>query len=614
MQPYKGNATEIHRQSGPLLLLAGPGTGKTYRLGQRIKYLVEEEDVSPEQITVITFTKAAATNMRHRITDPDASELFVPSHLQPGIISTMHSLGHRIICEKNSYLGLPENPIVVRTKYLRDLLLGDAAQMAGLSREDAEETAECRQHGDCKEDDCAKCVVCSRYREILGKCGAIDYDDQILLASKLLKQDAQLLSKYQNQALHMLVDEYQDINAGQFNLIKILSSDHLEGLFVVGDDDQSIYSWRGGSPGYIRGFTEDFGPDAEVITLNHVRRCRKNILEAALCVVNNNDHKRLDKGKISYSSSEDGRVVIHDVPSDKREAQIVRIIIEEMDPSETALILIPSRRYLPLIISQLNRGRFEYTCTVPQPGEGLPILERLACWLTNEKDSLALRECIEALLNGRSLGVPSKKAKISAKKKVRLEAFASVSELWGTMKAKDDYLWASLSKNVNRDDLLQKIFNSLKELQEYENKDVRGFLALVADLLNPWATTIGFLDEIQAWVGTFEETGGSPSPRVRVLTFHGAKGLEADVVCVVGVEQGTLPRNNISEEELAEQSRLMLVSMTRAGKELHLFHARKRSGAISFQKLDGPEMLSRSVFIDAIPRDLKEEIYYRPKR
>jgi superfamily I DNA/RNA helicase len=172
-------------------------------------------------------------------------------------------------------------------------------------------------------------------------------------------------------------------------------------------------------------------------------------------------------------------------------------------------------------------------------------------------------------------------------------------------------LWASLESASNNDELLQKIHSCLKVLRNLDKKDVQGFLTQAVDLLNPWATTRTLLEEIQAWVGTFEETGGSPSPRVRVMTFQGAKGLEADIVCVVGLEQETLPKKNSSEEELAEQSRLLFVSMTRAKKELHLFHVRKRSGAVSFQGLQGPETMTPSAFFSAIDDDLAEKRYHR---
>lgn len=140
---------ELHELEGPVLLLAAPGTGKTYSLAQRIKFLVEELSTDRDKITVITFTRAAADNMQLRISDPGGHKLFVPPNLQPRTICTMHSLGNRIIRDRASDLGLPVPTPVVRPEFTRKMLMKDAAQLAGYSRSDAMETFECRQFGDC---------------------------------------------------------------------------------------------------------------------------------------------------------------------------------------------------------------------------------------------------------------------------------------------------------------------------------------------------------------------------------------------------------------------------------------------------------------------------------
>jgi len=187
---------EPYKISGPLLLLAGPGTAKTYRLAERIKYLVEEEKIAPENITVITFTGSAARNMHERISDPSKPELFISHEKQPKMIRTMHSLGYKILRERASDLGLNENIRVVYSDRLRDILVGDAAQLAGFNRDDSRETAKCRQIGNCNPSDDRKCKICKRYQNILRSCSAIDYDDQILLACKILKEDSELLKRY----------------------------------------------------------------------------------------------------------------------------------------------------------------------------------------------------------------------------------------------------------------------------------------------------------------------------------------------------------------------------------------------------------------------------------
>ena len=181
---------EIHELPGPLLLLAGPGTGKTYRLGKRIKYLVEKLEVPPENITIITFTAAAAKNMRDRISDFNKPDLYLPYKKQPNSIRTMHSLGYKIVRENATKVGLKDINKVVTSDRLRNILIGDAAQLAGYDRDDSKETEKCRQFGACNysEED-KKCEICKTYQNILRGCSAIDYDEQILLACDLLKEN-----------------------------------------------------------------------------------------------------------------------------------------------------------------------------------------------------------------------------------------------------------------------------------------------------------------------------------------------------------------------------------------------------------------------------------------
>lgn len=274
-----------YKLSGPLLLLAGPGTGKTYNLAKRIKYLVENKNVQPNNITVITFTAAAARNMQDRISDHSITDLYIPNEKQPKMICTMHSLGNRIIMEKSSDLGFKETLQVINSDRLQKLIFEDAAQLVEFNRSDGMEAQKCRQYGECNRTDEKKCKICKKYEEILRSCSAIDYNDQILLACTLLKQDALLLEKYQSYCKNLLVDEYQDINVAQFELIRLLTKGQGNGLFVVGDDDQSIYSWRGGSPRFIRKFTEYFGQGAQVKPLQKSFRCHPNLLKGAVSIV-----------------------------------------------------------------------------------------------------------------------------------------------------------------------------------------------------------------------------------------------------------------------------------------------------------------------------------------
>jgi len=608
--------SELHTAPGPVLLLAAPGTGKTYQLALRMKYLVEECSIPPEEITVITFTRAAAREMRSRISNSKEKELYTPPELQPHNICTMHSLGYSIINSKASNLGLSIPINVVDPDRSGKLLLKDAAQLLGMQRSQADDTATCRRYGDCQPStNKDKCRICEQHKAIMCACNAIDYNDQILLACELLEDDTALLSRYQQKAQHLLVDEYQDINAAQFRLIRLLTGDNIRGLFAVGDDDQSIYSFRGGSPTFIRRFRDEFGPASRVEPLSYSRRCHRNILEGALGVVRQYDTRRLDKGTLEYEHSNGPAIKIHNAPSDEREAEIVLSIIIEALPSKTVMVLVPSRAHGRLVIERLRNARIDYYASNPRPGKGLLAFNTLASWLKDENDSIALRECLQAIMDSRRLGVPGPMAKSSEKIKQREAALLEISNLWCPVIKQGISLWQSLCNNYEDSELLNQLHTELENLRSADTKDVSAFLGKATTLLRPWANTRRLREEISNWVRGGQLDDEPTPPAVRILTLQGAKGLGADVVCVIGLEEGTIPKQTGDPEALAEQARLMYVSMTRARSALHLFHARKRSGEVSHQSpyAKGQKVLPPSQFLAAIPTEYCEQCYHPPK-
>jgi DNA helicase-2/ATP-dependent DNA helicase PcrA len=615
-----GGESDLHRQHGPILLLAGPGTGKTYQLALRIRFLTGEKDVPPDQITVISFTAAAAANMRARISDSTRPEIFVESNRQPRHICTMHSLGFGIIRENADRLGLPAELSVVHSDEARSVLLEDAAQLAGYGRDYAKATGGCRQYGECRRDGSDKCAICDAYRDILNACQAIDYDDQILLACRLLSEHDDLAAKYRGRSMHLLVDEYQDINAGQFELISALSAGQREGLFVVGDDDQSIYAWRGGSPAFIRSFKQDFGSQAKVRALRTSRRCHRSIMDGALAVVKAHDKGRLDKGHMTYATPDGPPIHVHSVPSDRGEAEAVCRVIKDAWPSREVLVLVPTRRHGALVVEHLRRSRVPFVALEPVPGVGLPILERLTTWLCSETDNLALRECVEAMVNSTHSPVPSKLVRRPDRKAERDEQCKQMATLWKKVCRDKVSLWDALvAAGGSAGGLVSCIKRQCSRLRSrYEQGNVPGLLWRAAQSLEPWKKTDDLIEEVDTWVSrSFESSAPGSGAQVRIMTLQGGKGLEADVVCVLGLEKGALPRDGVGTEELAEQSRLMYVSMTRARSDLHLFHARTRSGAVSFKKIHGEggaHTLPRSRFLDALPKICYEEVYHPAKK
>jgi len=530
----------------------------------------------------------------------------------------MHSLGYKIVRENATEIGLKDIVKVVTSDRLRNILIGDAAQLAGHDRNDGKETEKCRQFGACNfsaED--KKCQICKTYQNILRSCSAIDYDEQILLACDLLRKKAELLASYQTQCRHLLIDEYQDINAAQFNLINLLSNGQTDGLFVVGDDDQSIYSWRGGSPEFIREFKEFFGERARIESLRESYRCHKNVLEGSMSIVKNFDAQRVDKGEFEYAVEEGPKIQIHNAPSDDKEAVLVRSIVERVLPSMDVLILFPHKGFASAVTQELRNAGIGFSAPFVLPGEGLPLISVLSDWLADYGDSLAFREILEALIDNPVSGIPSKLVRKAEKKEERQEAFRKISCLWErVIKESVPSLWGSLDVEKENDVLYQMAFDKFSEvLALYNNTDdPASFVSQIINTLVPWKQTPGFLKEVNNWVDASALfSSRNQGTDVQLMTLQGAKGLEANVVCVIGLEDGVMPRGDADENALAEQSRLMFVSMTRAIEELHLFHARKRSGDLIFRspyKKGGPPDINRSWFLDHVPNEYKEDKYH----
>jgi DNA helicase-2/ATP-dependent DNA helicase PcrA len=604
----------LHKLSGPILLLAGPGTGKTYRLGKRLKFLVEEKNIPPNNITVITFTAASAKNMRDRISDDSKPDLYIPYNCQPKLICTMHSLGYKMLRENSIKIGYQEY-IEVIFDNMQKIIMGDAAQLSGFSRNQSYETFQCRQVGKCIPSNEPKCLICQNYLNILRNCSAVDYNEQILLACNLLKNDKDLLDKYRDQSQHLLVDEYQDINAAQFELICLLSEGQRDGLFVVGDDDQSIYSWRGGSPQFIRNFKKDFGSGAKVIPLQKSFRCHRNILEGAISIVEKFDKYRLPKGQFEYHIEEGQKIQIHSTPSDKKEAKIIKSIVERVLPSQDVLILFPNKFYAKAIKDELIKAKISFLSPPEQPGEGLPLISTLARWLINTKDNISFRFCFEYLTNNPELNIPSIRSRTPIKKSQREDAFRLIANLWKhILNKKAANLWEALNLEKEKASLYSssyELFNKLIELYN-NNNDPANFLANIISILGPWNNISSLLQEIDSWVEASDQLM-MHGHNVRLMTLQGAKGLEAKVVCVIGVEEGTLPKLDDSDECLREQSRLMFVSMTRAIRELHLFHARKRAGNVVLRNIfnkGGVPDIQPSRFLTFVSEKNKEKVYH----
>lgn len=583
---------------GPLALVAGPGSGKTTRMARRIKHLIEDRGADPEGITVITFTREAARNMKERLTPPAKAgmpDVTLPLERHPPNICTMHSLGWKIIGENAVRLGMSQGYRLL-PPHLRMVLFEDAARLCGsdgaLGRQCADQKSKMGQPTDDRDR-----KVFDAYRRILRACNAIDYDDQILLACQLLKEHDEIRSVWQDKATHLLVDEYQDINKPQLELIQLLSGPNTSGLFVVGDDDQSIYGFRGAHPGYIRDFADHF-KGGRVIAIPDCFRCQPHVIRAAHGFIEKFNRDRIKKPEPKCIRPEGSLVAVHDVPSDTREAEIVASMIPGALREGDVLLLLPKLDYAGPLKAELRKRRIAFDAPSPQDSNVTLIFAALRDWLADQGNNLAFRELVDAITEGDMLGIPGPRARKVEKIAERNQAMAKISRLWDRVfagaslrdalreAAPNDESYAMLNRMA--DELAQAVDGSPTELGQ------RTFEAL-----KPWPSSVRMLDELATSRADAHGSRDGDANLVRIMTMRNSKGLEAESVFVIGLEEGAFPSSKIDDDRFEEDARLFYVSMTRAIKELHLFHARKRSGGTTYKSESFA--LKASPFIGGLP-------------
>jgi DNA helicase-2/ATP-dependent DNA helicase PcrA len=602
---------EPWKERGPILLLAGPGTGKTHQLALRIKDLVENKHVSPQSITVITFTKEAAENMRRRISNEEISEVYVPVEQRPARIMTMHSLVLQILRDHRSDLGLPEDFEILTDPELRKILFRDAGFLCGQNESDAELADNLRQKTIPPKPGSVEEQIIQSYEAILRANKRIDYDDQILLASKLLSENADVRRQNAAAAHHLLVDEYQDINLGQHQLIALLSGEHPAGLFVVGDDDQSIYSFRGGTPKYIREFHMEHGSNAKICCLVQSRRCPDKVVHSALNVVEHFDPSRKEKPQPTFSTEKQNAepVFIHNVASDDQEATVICEIVKRAIPKQSVLILIPAKQYANKIKRALRMRRIQCSHATSFDDRGLALLQVIDDWIEQPTDSLALRLCIEYICESGVVSVPSRRSRREDAKAIRRQAMSGIANLWQGVIKYGFSLWEILESLKDTERLFAELHEKLCGFRKLGEVNVAEFLSLAARDLRLWSSREHLMKEVRSLIDELRSHNQDGEGRVRILTLQAAKGLEADIVCVVGLNEGILPRTGASPADVEEAARLTYVSMTRAKNELHLFHARTRDASVTYMKAS--YSLKPSPFVDAIERKHTKVQYHQ---
>lgn len=606
---------------GPLLIIAGAGAGKTKTLTTKIAYLIEEKNVNPHNILAITFTNKAAKEMKDRL------YLLIGDLAKKLQVSTFHSFGLKLLRENYNELGYDKNFVIMDSddsltvvkKIIKD---------TGYDPKIYNPRAIRNKISSCKNEmmspeayekyavsDYEKVIqqVYSKYEIKLQRNNSVDFDDLLLLPIELFKKSPETLERYQDLYQYLLIDEYQDTNEAQYILTKLLCAKNKK-ITCVGDDSQSIYSFRGANYKNILNFEKDY-PDAKTILLEQNYRSTSNILDAANQVIKNN---KMRKDKNLWTARGEGeKIKYYRAYNERDEAQYVirkikelvnkgieykdmavlyrtnaqsRVLEEEMLKENMPYRVIGSfyfysRKeikdliaYLRLIHNSKDNISLLRVINTPKRGIGLKTIENLT-----EKADLEGTSIYEAISTGKELGF-----------KETIEKLKALSEELTLTELIDKVLDASgLRAELESEKSLEAEVR-LENLEEFKSitksfEEREGLISLEDFLLE-----ISLISDV-------EEYKDDPN-RISLMTVHSVKGLEFDHVFVVGMEEGIFPHMNslMENSELEEERRLCYVAITRAKDDLHLINARRRT-------LFGKEQINPvSRFMGEISKDLLE--------
>jgi len=620
----------VTQGEGPLLVLAGAGSGKTRVITSRIAWLIGERGVHPGEILAVTFTNKAANEMLSRV------ERLVPNIGGRPWIGTFHSTSLRMLRRYADRLGYTKSFAIYDTadqltlirRCMRELQMSDEAfpprailNRISNAKNDLAGPAEYEKNN-LDFFGARVAEVYRLYQRRLKEFDAMDFDDLIGNYVFLLQQNEDVRSEIHDRFQHLLIDEYQDTNHAQYILIKTLAGPK-GNVMAVGDEDQSIYRFRGADINNILNFERDF-PGARVIKLEQNYRSTGNILDAATGVVSNNIAR---KGKTLFTDSGSGEPVrIVTCSTDREEAQFVleRILAQQSQYklSDFAVLFRTNAQSRPFE-EELLRANLPYSVV-----GGVKFYERAEIKDALAYVRLAVRPydtpSVERVIN-----VPSRGIGDTTIKALDEEATRANASLWSIIEAPLDFLPPRASRAVKEfreivHDLQRAATNPLPEFLDYvllrtgyrrmlqESRDVQDESRLqnIDELLNsarefveqnPSASIGDYLDSLTLMtdLDRYEAQKG-----VTLMTLHAAKGLEFKVVFLAGMEEGILPHSQSSEEndDIEEERRLCYVGMTRAREQLYCLYALERR--VRGQTRDQ----SASPFLREIPQQVTEEV------
>jgi ATP-dependent DNA helicase UvrD/PcrA len=537
---------------GPLIIIAGPGTGKTRTITHRLAHIVRDHGADPESCLAITFTRRAAGEMRERL------DALLPNRAARIPVRTFHGLGLDLLREQADRTELPSAFGVAADEERQAIL----AQAMGLSKRRAarlvERIATCKRQGAEPEADLAQAFTL--YEAALRERALVDFEDLLRLPVQLLEADSDLADTYRARFHWLCVDEYQDIDALQYRLVRSLAQSD-GNVCVIGDPDQAVYGFRGADVQLFHRFREDY-PEAKVVRLGRSYRCTRTVLDASFQVILSDDDHPREPLETLLDSPE--RVLIHEAPTDRAEAEFVVHTMEQFLGGHN-LFSLDSGRSEGQTDASLAFSDFAVLYrTDAQAGvlcealarSGIPYQKRSHHRLADQP----LTREVASLLRAEESPQPVRERMHRAGRQLLDNAEGAIARLG------PEWIWPD--PDAHSDDARTAAFKTQVEV--------------AVALLEPLAIQCGhdlhrFLDELA--LGAEADCWDPRAERVSLLTLHAAKGLEFDVVFITGCEDGLLPMSwggRLEPAAREEERRLFYVGMTRARQRLVLSHARRR--------------------------------------
>jgi DNA helicase II / ATP-dependent DNA helicase PcrA len=607
--------------NGPVLVVAGPGSGKTRVLTQRIAYLIAEEGVRPWQILAVTFTNKAAKEMAERV------QRLLPDQATEGImLGTFHSICARMLRREAEHLPIESNFVIfdtddqerlvknaIREMNINEKLYRPASVLAAISRAKNELISADDYPTQTYRDEVVKRVY-AEYQKRLIASNAVDFDDILLYTARLLEDNPSVRDKYAQRFRHVLVDEFQDTNLAQYALVRQLASFH-RNIFCVGDPDQSIYAWRGADWRNVQRFEQDFS-DAHTILLEQNYRSRQTILDAAMGVINRARNRKQKQLFTDRGAGE--KIFFYEAPDDYAEASFVVDTIAQLvasrqfEPGDCA-VMYRTNAMSRLIEEAFLQARLPYRLVGAQRFYG-----------RREVHNPADEASLDRVINVPPRGIGDKtlttlhligRQNNTQPGYVLLDlARGSDSQYWSAFTGRASLPladfggmlanWRMAAQTLTVPELFDRLVNDLNYKQYIDDESEEGVdrwenVQELKRLALEYSTRT--LDEFLENIALVSDQDTIAEGNVpTLLTLHAAKGLEFGAVFIVGLDDGILPHSRSFDEPegMEEERRLFYVGITRAKDKLYLIRSIQRGGR------GAQEETLPSRYLDDVPVDL----------